>query len=49
VKFLAEFGAFLAANKKLWLLPLVVTAVVMGLLILLTGQSTIAPFLYTLF
>ena len=44
---LKEFWEFLKEDKKLWLLPLVVILVLVGLL--LTTGSTVAPFIYTLF
>ena len=47
--FFAEFGHFLASHKKLWLAPLIVAVVFLALLILATENSTIAPFIYTLF
>jgi hypothetical protein len=47
--FFAEFGRFLGSHKKLWLAPLIIAAVLVVLLVLTTGNSTIAPFFYTLF
>ena len=47
--FFAEFGRFLAGPKKLWLAPLIIATVFFILLILITENSTIAPFVYTLF
>jgi hypothetical protein len=49
VGFFAEFGRFLASHKTLWLAPLIIVAVLVALLILTTANSTIAPFVYTLF
>lgn len=43
-----EFFQMLRHNKKYWLLPIVVTLLLFGLLILL-GGSAAAPFIYTLF
>ena len=43
-----EFWAFLAQNKKWWLLPILVLFLLFGVLVLLSG-SAIAPFIYTLF
>jgi hypothetical protein len=37
------------ARKKWWLLPIVITLVLLGTLIVLTEGSAIAPFIYTLF
>ena len=46
--FLAELWGFLKENKKWWLLPLLLTLLIFGLLILLSGTG-LAPFIYTLF
>lgn len=45
---LGEFWQFLAHTKKWWLLPIVVTLVLFGLLIALSGTGA-APFIYSLF
>ncbi len=44
----SEFLAFLAHNKKWWLLPIVAVLLILGLLIFLGGTAA-APFVYTLF
>jgi hypothetical protein len=44
----AEFFAFLAHNKKWWLLPVVLMILVLGTLVLV-GGTAVAPFIYTLF
>ncbi|MBI3315983.1 MAG: hypothetical protein HYZ87_03305 [Candidatus Omnitrophica bacterium] len=44
-----EFLAFLAYRKKWWLTPIVVTLVLLGLLIVFSQSSPLAPFIYTLF
>jgi hypothetical protein len=36
-------------RKKFWLLPILVTLVVFGGLVLLSKGSAVAPFVYTLF
>jgi hypothetical protein len=46
--FIGDFGAFLKQNKKWWLIPIVVSVVVLGLLVILGGTG-VAPFIYTLF
>lgn len=43
-----EFWHFLKHNKKWWLLPIVLTLLFLGLIILLAGTSA-APFIYTIF
>ena len=46
---LRELFDFLRIRKKFWLLPLVVMLLVMGLFVVLTGSSALAPFIYALF
>jgi len=46
---LVELWAFLRARKKYWLIPLVISSFVLGLLLVLAKGSAIAPFIYTLF
>jgi len=46
---LKEFWGFLKTRKKWWLLPIIVMLVLLGLLIVLTEGSALAPFIYTLF
>jgi hypothetical protein len=45
---LGEFMAFLADNKKWWLLPIVLFLAFFGLLAAFAGTGA-APFIYTLF
>jgi hypothetical protein len=49
VDFLKDIWAFLKERKKYWLLPLIITLVLLGALIVLSQASAIAPFIYTLF
>ncbi len=44
-----EFWEFLKIRKKFWLLPIVITLVLFGALIVFTESSALAPFIYTLF
>lgn len=44
-----DFWRFLRTRKKYWLLPVIVAAVLMGMLLALAQSSVIAPFIYTLF
>ncbi|MBT5472086.1 MAG: hypothetical protein HOK41_15900 [Nitrospina sp.] len=46
---IAEFWDFLKTRKKWWLGPIVLIMLLMGLLIVLTEGSAVAPFIYTLF
>ena len=45
---LRELVQFLRQHKKLWMLPLIVLLMLLGLLIVLSGSAA-APFIYTLF
>ncbi|MBZ5638627.1 MAG: DUF5989 family protein [Acidobacteriia bacterium] len=44
-----EIWEFLTQRKKYWLLPLVLLLLLLGLLIVLTAGSALAPFIYTVF
>jgi hypothetical protein len=41
-----EFGLFLRQEKKWWLVPLIVVLLALGALILFSGSSALAPFMY---
>ena len=49
VKFWQEFWAFLRVRKKWWLAPIIVLSALLGILIVLTAGSALAPFIYTIF
>ncbi len=36
-------------RKKFWLLPIILTLLLFGVLVVLTSGSAVAPFIYTLF
>lgn len=46
---LKEFWDFIKIRKKWWLAPIVIILVLLGMLIVLTEGSALAPFIYTLF
>ena len=46
---ISEFWDFMKTRKKWWLGPIVLIMLLMGLLIVLTEGSAVAPFIYTLF
>ena len=46
---IAEFWAYMRMRKKWWLGPIILVLVLLGLFIVLTEGSAIAPFIYTLF
>ncbi len=47
--FLRDLWGFLRVRKKFWLLPIILVLLLFGALIVLTGGSAIAPFIYTIF
>jgi len=49
ISIIVEFWEFLKERKKWWLLPIIVVFLFLGILIILTQGSPIAPFIYTLF
>ena len=46
---ISEFWEFLKVRKRYWLLPIVVMLSLLGLLIVFTEGSAVAPFIYALF
>jgi hypothetical protein len=49
MEFIKELWAFLRVRKKLWLLPIIIVMVLLGVLLVLAQGSVVAPFIYTLF
>lgn len=47
--FVKDLWAFMKVRKKFWLLPLIVTLLLFGVLIVLTAGTSVAPFIYTIF
>jgi len=45
----AEFLYFLKTEKKWWLTPIIVVLALVGLLLVFTRGSALAPFIYTIF
>ncbi|MFC1804522.1 DUF5989 family protein [Candidatus Omnitrophota bacterium] len=46
---IGEFWQFLCERKKWWLAPIVAVLLLLGLLLIFTQSSAVAPFIYTLF
>jgi hypothetical protein len=44
-----DLWGFLRTRKKFWLLPIILTLLLFGALIVFASGSAIAPFIYTLF
>lgn len=49
MQFIRELWLFLKSRKKLWLAPVILILVLIGVLLILAQSSVIAPFIYTLF
>jgi hypothetical protein len=49
MSFLSELWMFMRVRKKFWLLPILLSLLVFGGLIVLAKGSAVAPFIYTLF
>lgn len=49
MEFFKDIWDYLKVRKKYWLLPLILILLLLGFLIVFTGGSAVAPFIYTLF
>jgi hypothetical protein len=47
--FLKDLFGFLKIRKKFWLAPLIIILLILGFLLMISGGSALAPFIYTLF
>ncbi len=46
---LTDLWGFMKSRKKYWLLPVILTLLFLGTIIIFSGGSAIAPFIYALF
>jgi len=46
---LKDLVAFLLERKKWWLAPILLVLVLLGLLLVFSGGTAVAPFIYTVF
>jgi len=44
-----EFYLYMKSRKKFWLLPIILCMLALGLLIVMSQGSVLAPFIYTVF
>lgn len=44
-----ELWDFMKVRKKFWLAPIIIILLLLGLLIIFTESSAVAPFIYALF
>ena len=49
VEFIQDLWQFMRERKKLWLVPVIIIIVLIGMLIYFVEGSAVAPFIYTLF
>ncbi len=49
VELIKDLWDFFKIRKKYWLAPLIITIVLMGVLIVFTQGSVVAPFIYSIF
>jgi len=49
VEFLKDIWGFMRERKKFWLAPIIFVLLLLGVLIVLSQGSAVAPFIYTLF
>ncbi len=49
MEFLQDLWAFLKVRKKIWLLPIIIILSLLGALVVMTQQSALATFIYTIF
>lgn len=49
MEFLKDLWLFMKERKKFWLAPVIIVLLLLGVLIVFTSGSAIAPFIYTLF
>ena len=49
IEFIKEFWEFLRERKKYWLLPIIIVLALVGILIVISQGSAVAPFIYTIF
>lgn len=49
MEFIKDLWGFMKERKKFWLIPMILILLLIGLLIVFSSGSAIAPFVYTLF
>jgi len=47
--FIKDLWGFMKVRKKFWLLPIILSLLFFGTLIVFTSGTAIAPFIYTIF
>ena len=49
LELIKDLWVFLKQRKKLWMAPIIAIMMILGVLLVLTQGSALAPFVYTLF
>ncbi len=49
LELIKDLWTFLKERKKLWMAPIILILLILGMLLVLTQGSALAPFVYTLF
>ena len=49
IELLIDLWGFMKARKKFWLAPIIIVMLLLGMLLVLSQGSAVAPFIYTLF
>ena len=49
LEFLTDLWAFMRQRKAYWIAPIIIVALILGVLIVFAQGSAVAPFIYTLF
>ncbi len=49
IEFLRDFWGFLKVRKKIWLMPIILILIILGGLVVVSQQSVLGSFIYTLF
>ncbi len=44
-----DIADFIWTKKKFWLAPIIIVLLILGALVVFTGGSAVAPFIYSLF
>ncbi len=49
MEFLKDLIMFMKERKKWWLIPIIISMILIGLLVALSESSAVAPFVYPMF
>ena len=49
LEFISDFWQFMRVRKKFWMAPIIIVLLLLGILIVFTEGTAVAPFIYTLF